>query len=68
MTAPLYVRVAQAQEVFGLHRSTIYRWASAGLLTIHKRGNCSFLRVAEMESLIEGGDSLGDHLGGRVEG
>lgn len=65
MASPLYVRVSQAQEVFGLHRSTIYRWASAGLLTIHKRGNCSFLRVAEMQNLIEGGNSLGDHLGDR---
>lgn len=65
---PFHVRVARAQDVLGLHRSAIYRWDSAGLLTIHKRGNCSFLRVAEMESLIEGGKSLGDHLGGRAKG
>lgn len=65
---PFYVRVARAQDVVGLHRSAIYRWDSASLLTIHKRGNCSFLRVAEMESLIEGGNSLGDHLGGRAKG
>ncbi|MCP4243916.1 MAG: helix-turn-helix domain-containing protein [bacterium] len=55
---PLYVRLAKAQEVFGLHRSTFYRWAKAGEVKIYKRGPISLLKVAEVEALIEGKSEL----------
>lgn len=59
MTAPkpLFVRVSDAKEMFGVHRATIYRWAEAGKLTIHKVGSVSLLSVAEMEAMITGGKS-----------
>ena len=49
---PLYVRMSRAQGMFGVHRSTIYRWCKDGLLTIHKRGRVSLIRVAEFEALV----------------
>lgn len=52
--SPLYVRVSDAQEVFGLHRATIYRQAKAGAIRIYKRGGASLLSVAEMRAWIEG--------------
>lgn len=58
--APLYVRVVDSQPVFGIHRATVYRWAAAGLIRIHKRGSASFLSVAEMKRLIEGDGNEGD--------
>lgn len=51
---PIYVRVSRAQEVFGLHRSTLYRMAQRGQLTIHKIGAVAVVRVDDMERLIEG--------------
>ena len=48
---PIYVRVSRAQEVFGLHRSTIYRLSARGKLTIHKLGAVALVRVDEMELL-----------------
>jgi|GEM_PF-2752592 len=51
---PIYVRVSRSQEVFGLHRSTIYRLSARGKITIHKLGAVALVRVDEMERLIEG--------------
>lgn len=50
---PLYVRVSQSQDVFGIHRATIYRWANKGWIRIYKRGAISLLKVAEIEALLE---------------
>lgn len=52
--APLYIRVSRAPEVFGISRPTIYRLAKRGVLTIHKRGGLSLLKVSEVEAYIEG--------------
>lgn len=54
---PIFVRVSKAQEVFGLHPSTIYRLAQRNEITIHKRGGASFLRTSEMIAYIEGAPS-----------
>lgn len=51
---PIYVRMFQVQEVFGIHRVTVYRLARAGKINIHKRGRSSFVKVADMQALIEG--------------
>lgn len=51
---PLYVKVSRAPEVFDIARSTIYRLAGRGEITIHKRGGSAFLSVAEMQKWIEG--------------
>lgn len=59
----LYVRVADSRKVFGVHPATVYRWAKAGKLTIHKVGSVSLLRVSEVHTFIrDGGKAEG--LGG----
>lgn len=50
---PLYVCVSEAQKIFGLHRSTIYRLAQRGKITIYSGAGRSVLEVAEMEALIK---------------
>lgn len=49
---PLYVRVSDSRKVFGMHPATVYRWAKAGKLTIHKVGSVSLLRVSDVEAMI----------------
>lgn len=49
---PIFVRPYQVQAIFGIHSSTLYRWAAEGLITIHKRGTMSFVRASELERLI----------------
>lgn len=49
---PIYVRVTDSRKVLGVHPATIYRWAKAGRVTIHKVGSVSLLRVAEVEAMI----------------
>lgn len=56
MPEPIYVRTYEAKARFGVSRSTIYQWAKAGHITIHKRGGMSLLRVAEVVAFIEGRD------------
>lgn len=60
---PIFVRPAQIKALFGIHRATLYRWAAAGHITIHKRGAASFVSVAEISNFITGGlgDQMGDH-------
>ncbi|MFD1481647.1 helix-turn-helix transcriptional regulator [Paracoccus nototheniae] len=58
---PIFIRPAQVQSHYGIHRATLYRWAAAGHVRIHKRGAASFVNVAELSNFITG--SLGDQLG-----
>ena len=51
---PIYVRVSRSQKVFGLHRSTLYRMAKRGELTIYKVGSVALVSVDDMKQLIEG--------------
>ena len=50
---PVFVRVCRSQEVFGVHRSTVYRWAGKGWIRIYKRGSVSVVRLADVEDLFE---------------
>lgn len=50
---PVFVRVCRSQDVFGVHRSTVYRWAERGWIRIYKRGNVSVVRMADVEALFE---------------
>ncbi|WP_334061691.1 hypothetical protein [Limimaricola cinnabarinus] len=63
---PQYIRPARVQEVFGIHRSTLYRWAEAEKrrahngnceprLRLYKRGAMTFVKAAELESFITSG-------------
>ncbi|WP_017999052.1 helix-turn-helix domain-containing protein [Paracoccus sp. N5] len=51
---PIYIRPGKAQQMFGVHRATLYRWANAGHITIHKRGAATFVRLDEVRAFIEG--------------
>lgn len=51
---PEYLRPADVAKAFSVHRSTVYRWRTAGLLTIIKRGGMSFIRAQQVRDLIEG--------------
>ena len=52
--APIYARPVDAPRIFGISRSTLYRWAAAGYVTIHRRGGASFVRIEEVCAFIEG--------------
>lgn len=54
---PVYCRPSHARAIFGISRATIYRWAAAGHITLHKRGAATFVKVAEVAAYIERGDS-----------
>ena len=47
------VRLAQAQEVFGIHRVTFYRSAAAGQIRTHKKFESLLLKVSEIEAFLE---------------
>jgi hypothetical protein len=60
-TVAIMVRVSQAQPVFGIHRSTLYRWAKEKHITIHRRGAMSFVDPTEVRRFVIGeGGSIGD--------
>ena len=42
-----YSRVHQVPGKLSMYKATIYRAAERGEITIHKRGNMAFLKVAE---------------------
>ncbi len=50
---PIYVRVCRSKEAFGVHRSTVYRWAQKGWIRIYKRGNVALVRLSEVEAFLE---------------
>lgn len=53
-TAPLYVRVKDIPERFGISRSTFYLITRRGEITIHKRGGVALVKVSDLEAWIEG--------------
>lgn len=62
MTPPTgYFRSADAKEVVGMSRSTLYRLKQEGKIKVRKVGNMTFFSIAEVKGLIEGmGDQTGD--------
>ncbi len=54
-------RPGDAPNLFGVSRVTIYRWAKAGHIHLHKKGNMTFLDVQEVKNFIlaPGGPSGG---------
>ena len=69
MTAPLYIRVTDAPQVFGLSVATIYRHVGGGAFPVYKRGNASLLKVAEVAQWIDAGGPVGPAWGvGKTKG
>jgi hypothetical protein len=59
---PVMVRVSQSQYAFGVHKSTLYRWANNKHIVIHRRGAMSFVDPIEVKNFIMGlGDQVGDY-------
>lgn len=52
--APLFVRISEAKQFFGVHKNTLYRWAADGAFPIYKRGEVSLVSVAEVSAFITG--------------
>ncbi len=61
---PLFIRACRVQEVFGIHRSTLYRWVEAEAeiakaerreprLRLRKRGSATFVLTAELANYID---------------
>lgn len=53
--APIYIRPAQVPAMFGISRSTLYRWAAAGMVDLHRHGRMTFVRAEDLRRLIEQG-------------
>ena len=60
-TAPITCRPTQAQQIFGVSRATIYRWAERGHIRLYQRAGMTFIKVDEVMAYITGtGDQMGD--------
>ncbi|WPY95629.1 hypothetical protein T8T21_05770 [Limimaricola variabilis] len=62
-TTPIMIRTSRVQDYYGIHRSTLYRWAEAEAaaakkegreprLQIYKRGAAAFIKTANLEDYI----------------
>ncbi|WP_170551219.1 helix-turn-helix transcriptional regulator [Ruegeria atlantica] len=51
---PIYVKLLQIPELYGLSRYSIYRAEKDAKLTIHRGTGVNLVKVADLESLIEG--------------
>ena len=52
----LTIRVSDAPAVFSVSTDTIYSWAKAGRIRIHKKGGIALLKVSEVLAYIESSD------------
>lgn len=52
-TAPIYTRLFQVQDRYGISDDTVYRWGREGIVKIIKRGRMSMVRHEEMVAVIE---------------
>jgi len=48
-----YFRPAEAKQVIGVSRSTIYKWAKEGLITLRKHGGMTFVSMKEVRQILE---------------
>ena len=53
----LYLTLEQACHRFGVSRGTLWKWRKLRGLKQSKVGKCTFFRVADIRSVIEGGFS-----------
>lgn len=53
----IFCRPTQAPDLFGVSRSTFYRWVKEGGIKIIKRRNVSLVRVADVVRFL---DRMGD--------
>lgn len=53
---PIFIRPNRVPVLFGISREQLYRLAARGDITIHKRGNSSFVKCDDIERYITGAD------------
>lgn len=63
MTAPIYVRMADAPAKFGLSRDTLERRVKDGCITVRKVGAATLLSVAEVSAWIDSCAQAPDKVG-----
>lgn len=51
--APIFTRMTNVQDVFGVSTSTVYRWKQKGMIAIHKVQGCSVVRTDDMVKLFD---------------
>jgi predicted site-specific integrase-resolvase len=51
--APVFTRMYQVQDRYGVSDDTVYRWERQGLLTVLRRGRISGVRHDEMMKVLE---------------
>ena len=49
---PISFRPNQSQELFGVSKSTLYRWIKAGAFKPNKRGNTTIIFTADVEEYL----------------
>ena len=47
-----WLSLTDAAERLGIHRTTIYRWAKAGKITIYKKMGQSIVKKADIEKIL----------------
>ena len=56
-----YFRPSQAQDLYGISRTTLYRWLKDDSIRTLKQGNCRMIEVASFEQYLEKSDvEVGD--------
>lgn len=56
-TEPKFIRVGRVRQVFDIGRTTLYRAAQRGEITIYRRGSMSFVSCEDVRRWITGGES-----------
>ena len=51
--APIYVRMFQVKDIFGVSDDQVRIWEQKGLVQIYKRGRMSFVRSEQLSKVIE---------------
>lgn len=58
MTSPIFVRPNKAPDVFGISRSTLYRWRNRKAFRIVNRGGVAFVRAKDVSYYMETGRNV----------
>lgn len=68
VTVPAFFRPVDARKVVGLSRATMYAWAKAGHITLHKPSGATLIETAEVVKLIRAGGPPAKSSGGQDGG
>lgn len=63
--APIFTRMFQVQERYGVSDDTVYRWEKRGLISVMRRGRISGVRHEDMMRVLD--SSCGAECGARED-